>query len=155
MSRSTSAVHRGASLGELEATAPRIVGDHGPVLHLPNKPLYLFRGRLVATADGRVTVDVRGGNHRALRLLIGQSAQQTFTTGAGTVFLHWQGRVPTVTAAANLKLGDRVIVRIRAAGGSTLADVEATPARGASPSTSRRRRRQPRTPRRELNGKVR
>ena len=70
-----------------------------------------------------------GGNPAHCGPLIGQSAQQTFTTGAGTVSSTGQGRVPTVTAAANLKLGDRVIVRIRAAGGSTLADVEATPAR--------------------------
>ena len=72
---------------------------------------------------------MKGGDRRALRLLIGQSAQQTFTTGGETVFLHWQGRVPTVTSAAGLKLGDRVIVRIRAAQGSSLADVETTPAR--------------------------
>jgi hypothetical protein len=120
---------RGATLADLEATAPGIVGDHGPTLNPPNKPLYLFRGTLVSTADGKVTVDVKGGDRRALRLLIGQPAQQTFTTGSETVFLHWQGRVPTVTSATGLKVGDRVIVRIRAAQGTSLADIEATPAR--------------------------
>ena len=120
---------RGATLAELLATAPGIVGDHGTTWNTPSKPLYLFRGTLVSTADDKVTVDVKGGNRHALRLLIGQPARQTFTTGGETVFLHWQGRIPTVTSAANLEVGARVIVRIRADKGSTLAQVEATAAR--------------------------
>jgi hypothetical protein len=61
-------------------------------------------------------------------LLLGQSASQTFTTGPETIFLLWQGKVPTVIAASQLKVGDKVVVRIRAAARSTLAQVEATAA---------------------------
>ena len=120
---------RGASLAELLATAPGIVGDRGTTLTKPDKPLYLFRGTLVSTTAGSVTVDVKGGNRHALRLLIGQAARQTFATGGETVFLHWQGRIPTVTSAANLEAGARVIVRVRADKGATLAQVEAAAAR--------------------------
>ncbi len=120
---------RGASLAELLATAPGIVGDHGQTWNRPTKPLYLFRGTLVSAGNGSVTLDVKGGNRPALRLLIGQSARQTFATGDETVFLHWEGRIPTVTQAANLEVGARVIVRIRADRGSTLAQVEATAAK--------------------------
>ena len=46
-----------------------------------DKPLYLFRGTLTSVGSISVTVHVTGGNRRALRLLIGQSADQTFTFG--------------------------------------------------------------------------
>ena len=54
---------------------------------------------------------------------------QTFTYGDGTIFLLWQGKVPTVIAPSQLKAGDRITVRIRAHAGSSLAQVESTPAR--------------------------
>lgn len=119
---------RDASLAEIEARAAGLVGDHGPNPNPPDQPLYLFRGRIAAVGSGSLTVDTRGGNVRALRLLIGQSTSQTFTTGPETIFLLWQGKVPTVIAASQLKVGDRVVVRIRAAAHSTLAQVEATAA---------------------------
>ena len=120
---------RGSSMTELTATPARLVGDRGPTLHRPGKPLYLFRGTLVGAGDGKVTVDVRGGNRRALKLMIDQPAQQSFSTGSETIFLHWQGRIPTLIDAATLKTGTRVVVRIRADRGATLAEVEAIPAR--------------------------
>jgi len=45
------------------------------------------------------------------------------------VFLFWSHRIPTVVDASSLKAGDRIIVRVRADGGSSLATVEATPAK--------------------------
>ena len=63
---------QGAPLADLLTTAPGIVGDHGQKWTKPDKPLYLFRGKLVSTATGKVVVDVTGGNRRALKLLIGQ-----------------------------------------------------------------------------------
>ena len=120
---------RGAALEQIERAAAGIVGDRGTQLSTPAQPLYLFRGRLTAIGSGSVTIDVRGGNARAMRLLLGQSASQTFATGEGTIFLLWQGKVPTVIDLAQLKLGDRVVVRTRAARGSSLAQVEATAAR--------------------------
>jgi hypothetical protein len=120
---------RDASLAEVEAQPAGLVGDHGQTLNPPSKPLYLFRGTLTAAASATsVTLDVKGGNHRALRLLLGQSTQQTFTYGQETIFLLWQGKVPTVISASQLKVGDRIAVRVRADAGSSLAQVEATPA---------------------------
>ncbi|HET8529021.1 MAG TPA: hypothetical protein VFL60_08925 [Gaiellaceae bacterium] len=120
---------RGASLSEIEATAAGIVGDHGTQLYKPSQPLYLFRGKLASVGSGTVTVDVTGGNHRALRLLIGSGSTQTFATGDETIFLLWQGKVPTVIDASKLVVGDRIVVRVRAAAHSTLAQVESSAAK--------------------------
>jgi hypothetical protein len=119
---------RGSSLADIEKTAAGIVGDHGTQLFKPDKPLYLFRGRLTAVGNGTVTVSVTGGNHRALRLLLGAGGSQSFAFGDGTIFLLWQGKVPTVIDSSKLVVGDRIVVRIRAAAGSSLAQVEATAA---------------------------
>ena len=91
---------RGASLDTLKATpAAASSATAAPTLNPPDKPLYLFRGTLVSTADGKVTIDVQGGNRHALRLLIGQSASRRSRPGADTVFLHWEHRIPTVIDA--------------------------------------------------------
>jgi hypothetical protein len=119
---------RGTSLADIEQRPSTLVGDHGSQLYRPSQPLYRFRGKLTAVGDSSVTLDVRGGNRRAVRLLIGQSSSQTFTTGDQTIFLLWQGRVPTVISPSQLKVGDTVAVRIRADRGSTLAQVESAPA---------------------------
>jgi hypothetical protein len=119
-----------ASLSQIESRPAGIVADRGPNPHPPDQPLYLFRGRLAAAAGtSTVTVDVRGGNRRALRLLIGQSLQQSFTYGPETIFLLWQGKVPSVISASQLTVGDHITIRIRAPKGSTLSQVESTPAR--------------------------
>ncbi len=76
-----------------------------------------------------MTIDVKGGNRRALRLMIGQTSTQSFSIGDETVFLNWSHRVPTVIDATQLKPGDRIVVRVRAAGGLGLGDVEATAAK--------------------------
>jgi hypothetical protein len=60
--------------------------------------------------------------------MIGQSADQSFAYDSGTIFLLWQGKVPTVISPDQLKVGDRITVRIRAAAKTSLPDVEATPA---------------------------
>jgi hypothetical protein len=119
---------RNTSLADLEKVAAGIVGDHGTQLFKPNKPLYLFRGKLASVGSGTVTVNVTGGNHRAMRLLLGAGASQTFTFGDSTIFLLWQGKVPTVIDASKLVVGDRIVVRIRAAAGSSLAQVGSTAA---------------------------
>ena len=71
----------------------------------------------VSTGGGKVTIDVKGGNRRALRLMIGQTSTQSFSIGDETVFLHWAHRIPTVIDASSLKAGDRIVVRVRADGG--------------------------------------
>jgi len=120
---------RGASLDTIKGTPAKLVGDHGPTVNPPRLPLYLFRGTLVSAGGGKVTIDVKGGNRHALRLMIGQAAQQTFSYDDRTVFLHWEHRIPTVVDPSTLKPGDRIVVRVRSPKGSTLAQVESTPAR--------------------------
>ena len=120
---------RDATLDTIKAKPAASVADHGPTWNKPTKPLYLFRGTFVSAADGKVTITVRGGNRHALKLMIEQSADQTFTTGPETVFLHWAHRVPSVSDPATWKAGDRIVIRIRAEKGLTLAEVEATPAK--------------------------
>jgi hypothetical protein len=117
---------RRARLAEIEQTPSGLVGDRGTTLATPDNPLYLFRGTLTSATSTAVTVHVTGGDHRAMKLLIGQSADQTFTVGGETIFLLWQGKVPTVIDASKLVVGDKIVVRIRAPKGSSLAQVEAT-----------------------------
>jgi hypothetical protein len=119
---------RGSSLSEIEQQQAGLVGDHGATLDKPDQPLWLFRGTLTSATSTAVTVHVTGGDHRAMKLLIGQSADQTFTVGGETIFLLWQGKVPTVIDASKLVVGDKIVVRIRADKGSSLAQVEATAA---------------------------
>jgi Ca2+-binding RTX toxin-like protein len=120
---------RDSSLADIEKNDAGIVGDHGAQLFKPDQPLYLFRGTLTAVGNGTVTVNVAGGNRRALRLLLGAGSSQTFAYGDDTIFLLWQGKVPTVIDASKLVVGDKIVVRIRAAAKSSLAQVESTPAR--------------------------
>ena len=61
----------------------------------------------------------------ALRSLLGQSLDQTFTYDDGTIFLLWQGKVPTVIDPSQLKAGDRITVRVRAARARRSQQVEA------------------------------
>jgi hypothetical protein len=119
---------RSSDLATIEQQAAGIVGDHGTQLFKPDQPLYLFRGTLTSVGSSSVTVHVTGGDHRALRLLIGSSNDQSFAFGETTIFLLWQGKVPTVIDASKLVVGDKIVVRIRAPKGASLAQVESTPA---------------------------
>jgi hypothetical protein len=119
---------RSATLAEIEQQQAGLVGDHGTTLNRPDKPLYLFRGTLTSVGSTGVTVHVTGGDRRAMRLLLGSSADQTFTFGDDTIFLLWQGKVPTVIDSTKLVVGDKIVVRIRAPKGAGLAQVEATAA---------------------------
>jgi hypothetical protein len=121
----------GASLADLIATPAGIVGDHGAAPGKAGRPLFLYRGTYSGSPTaGKINVDVKGGNRLALRSLIGQSSStQTFSYDDNTIFLLWQGKVPTVIGAADLKAGDRITVRIRAARNSSLSTVENTAAR--------------------------
>jgi hypothetical protein len=119
----------GASLADITATPAGIVGDHGASPGKAGKPLFLFRGSFTSATATTLAVHVKGGNRLALRKLLGQGADQTFTYDANTIFLLWQGKVPTVIAPSQLKPGDRITVRIRAPRGSSLQQIESTPAR--------------------------
>ena len=94
---------RDASLADVEAKAAAVVADHGANPQRPAKPLYLFRGTLSSVGTSAVAVHVTGGNARALRLLVGSSSDQSFSFGENTIFLLWQGKVPTVTAPSRCR----------------------------------------------------
>jgi hypothetical protein len=119
---------RGSSLGTVEGTAAAAVVDRGTDVTKPDQPLYLFRGTVTSVGGSSLSVDVRGGNRRALRLMVGHSAGQTFTVGGSTIVLRWQGGKPSTISLGDLKAGDPVAIRVRAAAGSTLDQVEATAA---------------------------
>jgi hypothetical protein len=120
----------GASLAEIEGTPAGIVADRGAKATGAGRPLYLYAGTVTGPqSGGHIALHVTGGNWRALKSMLGvASLDQTFTYGDGTIFLLWQGKVPTVIDASQLKAGDRITIRIRAPRTDTLAQVEATPA---------------------------
>jgi hypothetical protein len=119
---------RSADLAAIEHADASLVGDHGSQLFKPDKPLYLYRGTLIATGAGTVTVHVTGGNHRALKRLVGASSTQTFSVGDSTIYLRWQGKVPTVIDQSKLTIGDRVTVRFRGTGSPAVKVAEHEPA---------------------------
>jgi hypothetical protein len=119
----------GSSLADVEANALSVVGDHTTKGNPSPLPLYLYRGQVAGPqANGQIALNVSGGNAHALRTMIGQASAQTFAYSSDTIFLLWQGKVPTVIDASQLKAGDRITVRVRAPKASTLAQVEATAA---------------------------
>ena len=120
---------RHASLAQIEGTAARRVADSGQPGRFPTQPLWLFRGTLDApAASGKVTLHIKDGNLRALRGMLGQPLDQTFRYDGHTIFVLWQGRVPTVISPSQLKVGDSISVRIRAPRAFSLAQVEQVPA---------------------------
>jgi len=120
---------RNSSLAQVEATPANVVADSGPNPGRTGRPLWLFQGTLNAPAEGgNISIHVMDGNHRALKAMLGQPLDETFAYNAHTVFILWQGRVPTLISPSQLQVGDRISIRVRAAGASTLAQVESTPA---------------------------
>jgi hypothetical protein len=119
---------KGSSLAQIESTPAGIVGDHLKPGH-PTLPLFLYVGTVAGPqAGGHIALHVTAGNRLALRSVLGQSPDQMFTYDDSTIFLLWQGKVPTLIDASQLKAGDRITIRIRAPRRSTLAQVEATAA---------------------------
>jgi hypothetical protein len=120
---------RHASLAQIEGTPASRVADTGPGGRFPRQPLWLFSGTLDApAAGGHLTLHVKDGNLRALRAMLGQALDQTFSFDRHTVFVVWQHGVPTVVSPGSLHTGERVTVRIRAPRAFSLAQVEQVPA---------------------------
>jgi len=121
---------RGSTLQQVEATPAAVVSESHPKQSPPKGPLWLFAGTVTGPqSGGHIALHVTSGNWRALHTMLGQSLDQTFTYDASTIFLLWQGRVPTVIGPSQLKAGDVITIRVRAPRESTLAQVEAIPAR--------------------------
>lgn len=121
---------RRASLAQIEATPAKVVADTGPPNgRYPRRPLWLFIGTLNAPASGgHFSLHITNGNLRSLRAMLGQPLNQTFAYDAHTIFVVWQGRVPTLISPSQLHMGDRISVRIRAPGAFALGQVEQVPA---------------------------
>jgi hypothetical protein len=105
----------------LAATAGAAKGrghDHG-------NTTYEFRGELSAASSTAVQLTVEGGNHAALKALLGQSQAQTFAVDGGTRIEFAHGRH---TSVAELRPGDDVVVRVRAAKTASLSEIESHPA---------------------------
>ncbi len=117
----------GSSLQQIESRPAGTVTDHpAPRGGLP---LWLFSGSVAGPqAGGKIALHVGSGNWKALQAMLGQSLDQTFTYDGGTIFLLWQGGVPTVIDPSQLKAGDTITVRVRAPRADSLAQVEGTPA---------------------------
>ena len=67
----------------------------------PRARLFQYSGEVLGSSATALQVQVEGGNPIALRTLIGQSQDQTFSLGSNTEVLVWQraspmsGRPPT------------------------------------------------------------
>lgn len=121
--------HAGSPLAEVESHPVGIVADRVSKPNPPSMPLYLYAGTVAGPqSGGHIALHVTAGNRRALRTMIGQAQDQAFSYGDETIFLLWQGKVPTVIDASKLVVGDKIVVRIRADKGSSLAQVEGTAA---------------------------
>ncbi|OLB23810.1 MAG: hypothetical protein AUH17_05770 [Actinobacteria bacterium 13_2_20CM_68_14] len=120
---------RDASLAQIEATPASRVADRGPTPGHAGKPLWLFVGSLNApAANGKVTIHVQSGNWLALRKMLGQPQDQSFSYGARTIFILWRSGVPTVVSPSQLRVGDRISIRIRAPRADSLQEAEQVPA---------------------------
>jgi hypothetical protein len=120
---------RRASLAQIEGTPARRVADTGPSGRFPRQSLWLFQGALDrSVGGGHLTLHISDGNLRALRAMLGQPLDQTFSYDRHTVFVMWRGGVPTAVSPGALHTGDRITVRIRAPHWFSLAQVEQVPA---------------------------
>jgi len=120
---------RNASLAQIESTPAGRVSDRGPTPGRAARPLWLFIGALDApAAAGKLTIHVQSGNWLALRKMLGQPVDETFSYGPRTVFILWRGGVPTVISPSQLRVGDRISVRIRAPRSDSLQEAEQVPA---------------------------
>jgi hypothetical protein len=120
---------RDASLAQIEAAAAFRVADRGPTPGHAGKPLWLFIGTLNSpAAGGKVAIHVQSGNWLALRKMLGQPLDESFSYGNRTIFILWRSGVPTLISPSQLKVGDRISVRIRAPRVDSLQQAELVPA---------------------------
>jgi hypothetical protein len=120
---------RSASFTEIAATAAARVADRGPTPGFPHRPLWLFVGTLNSpAANGKVSIHVQSGNWLGLRKMLGQPLDESFSYGPRTIFILWRSGVPTLISPAQLRVGDRISVRIRAPRVDTLQQAEQVPA---------------------------
>jgi hypothetical protein len=117
----------GSSLQQITQAPARMVSDHAAPQG--GQPLWLFVGTVAGPqSGGKIALHVASGNWKSLQAMLGQPLDQSFSYDDGTIFLLWQGRVPTLIDPSQLKAGDRITIRIRAPRSASLTQVEATAA---------------------------
>src|SRR5437773_2109984 len=122
-------VFNGRLLAEIAATAARGVAVRGPTPGFAHRPLWLFVGTLNSpAASGKVSIHVQSGNWLGLRKMLGQPLDESFSYGPRTIFILWRSGVPTVISPSQLRVGDRISVRIRAPRADSLQQAEQVPA---------------------------
>jgi hypothetical protein len=92
---------------------------------------YTFAGSVLAAPGANaasLSVQVESGNHAALKALIGASQNQVFTLASSTRVIVWSHGVPHVGSSGDLQQGDFVTLTVRAPHGSSLQQIESTPA---------------------------
>jgi hypothetical protein len=118
-----------STLAQITATAAARVADRGPAPGHPGRPLWLFVGSLNGpAANGKVSIHVQSGNWLALRKMLGQPQDESFSYGPRTIFILWRSGIPTLISPSQLKVGDRISVRIRAPRVYSLQQAEQVPA---------------------------
>ena len=119
---------RKGSLDTVKATPAATVGDRGQTLNNPEEAA-LPLPRHVRLGRRRQGDDRRQGRQPARAEAADRpAAQQTFTTGARDGVPPLGAPDPDPDRRQQLKPGDRIVIRVRADRGSTLAQVEATAA---------------------------
>src|SRR5258706_464023 len=92
------------ALATLAVASAALVAD--PAAPKGGLPLWLFVGNVSGPqSGGHIALHVGSGNWNALQAMLGQSLDQSFTYDDGTIFLLWQGRVPTVIGPSQLRAG--------------------------------------------------
>ena len=115
--------------GQIQIISERDPAFPNALRAIPDRPLWLFVGTLNApAANGKLSLHVQSGNWLALKKMLGQPVDESFSYGRRTIFVLWQGGVPTVISPSQLHPGDRVSVRIRAPRLYSLQQAEQVPA---------------------------
>jgi hypothetical protein len=96
---------------------------------------YVFNGEVLTAPGanaGGLSVQVEGGNHAALKALIGGAQSQTFTLDGNTRVLIYSRGVPHIGNTSEIQQGDFVTVVVRAPHDASLQQLDGTPAAAVS-----------------------
>jgi hypothetical protein len=92
---------------------------------------YVFNGEVLSAPGanaGSLSVQVEGGNHAALKALIGAAQNQVFKLDGSTRVMIWSHGVPHAGNTSEVQQGDWVTLTVRAPHGASLQQLESTSA---------------------------
>ena len=119
---------RQAPLSVIEAAPAKLIADLATSQKVQGR-LFVWGGKTVAidlTAQ-TITVQIRFGNRRGLKALLGNPATQTFHYDSATQFVSWKKYVPAMVAPTTVSVGTPVTLRTRAIGNVSLTDLTNAP----------------------------